>query len=96
MNIPTYEQRIQAKFGDEKDTINRLINKVILEGDQRTNNYGQNYYTVDMEDYPHSELVDYMVEQYKKAGWRVEFFRRDRDEEREAHVDIYQHYEEAA
>lgn len=82
MSIPTYQDRIEAKYETQYPLIKESINDAILTGYAHTSNSGFTYYTAGVgEGWPEEELKDYLIREYEKAGWILEFEWADRDAE---------------
>lgn len=78
MNIPSYVDRIQAKFGDNLARLNELINNGILHGNFTENARGYQVIRIDLEEWTSEELQDYLKEAYQKQNWDLDF-KRDLD-----------------
>ena len=91
MSIPTMQERIETKFGEEMSLIELKLNHAILTGYRHTNNSGQYYYETVIGDYwPDEELTRWITDKYLEAGWILEF-NRDTDVSNDTTVQIFKH-----
>lgn len=81
MEIPSYQDRINNRYGDEIKKLQQLINTSINNDEFRENLRGWNVLTVVIENWPDEELQKYLSEAYEKAGWELEFDRKHIDED---------------
>lgn len=75
MEIPTKQDRIQSLYGEEIAKYSEILNAAILESRDTEDGRGYPYIHARMnEDYAwiDSEVVKYLAEHYRKAGWIVE------------------------
>lgn len=93
MGIPTYEERIAAKFGSEVEGIKESINDAILTGYSHNDNRGYNYYNARVgSEWPDDELRSWLEKEYQEAGWGLRFVWADPDNEAgDCRVDIYKY-----
>lgn len=93
MTIPTYEERIAAKFGSDVKNIKESINNAILTGSSYYHNRGYNYFTARVSsEWPDEELRNWLKKEYQEAGWGLDFVWADPDnEEGDCRVEIYKY-----
>lgn len=93
MGIPTYAERMVAKFGEQLEGIKESINDSILTGYSHWHNRGYNYFTAGVgSDWPDEELREWLKKEYQEAGWGLDFVWADPDNESgDCRVEIYQY-----
>lgn len=93
MTIPTYADRMQEKFGSDIEEIKESINNSILRGNANYHNDGYNYFVARVgEDWVNEELRNWLIKEYKAAGWGLNFVWEDPHDERgDCMVEVYEY-----
>lgn len=91
--IPTKNDRILSYYSSEYPLIKEKINDAILNGSKQISNKGNEYIVARYTGYswPNQELIDYLTEEYAKAGWSIYFETPEGDEDSSAiHIEIFE------
>jgi hypothetical protein len=91
MEIPTKQDRIRNLYGVQIDELSVILNKAILEVAETTDGKGYRYIEARSNsdsDYVNSNIIQYLDDHYRKAGWIIEQH-TDSDDEHKHHIRIY-------